>query len=301
MESVGRNRLSRAPHMKCKYLLPNGAQSIDKALGYFRRVTKQTDGSLVRAVANAREFLCGAMRILYTPCGPAGRGLSPPASRPEGLSNSLGALCALSRVVRGAARAETPFLRALDAFYGYLLNYSAPAPKGKAVVSSSSKPPDPDLPRSPTPAGAEAPSAKRLFPPSDDRAADRRPPHNRSPRGPRNYRGSRRASRRSRSRRPHPSSTSPKCVSVKSAPPLGRPVRTPRACRGICVRIDSWAPARTFPVTWVARAKTWATDAICRVDCRVAEATVRAVGPAIARQSARLGVYVNTIQSLSGS
>ena len=67
MESVDRIRLSRSPRMKYKYLLSNGAQSMDKALEYFRRVAKQTDGPLVRAGANEREYNCDAMRILFTP------------------------------------------------------------------------------------------------------------------------------------------------------------------------------------------------------------------------------------------
>ena len=40
MESVDRIRFARAPHMKYKYLLPNGIQSVDKASEYFRRVAK---------------------------------------------------------------------------------------------------------------------------------------------------------------------------------------------------------------------------------------------------------------------
>ena len=51
MESAGRIRLSRAPNMKYKCLLSNGAQSMDAALEYFSRVAKQTDNALVRAVA----------------------------------------------------------------------------------------------------------------------------------------------------------------------------------------------------------------------------------------------------------
>ena len=89
MESVGRIRLGRAPHMKYRYLLPNGVQSLDKAHKYSRRAAKQTDSSLVRAVASERVFICEAMRILFTPYAPAGKGLSPPAIRPEGLSNTL--------------------------------------------------------------------------------------------------------------------------------------------------------------------------------------------------------------------
>ena len=38
--SVGRIRLSRAPHMKCTYLLGDGVQTMGRALEYFRRAAK---------------------------------------------------------------------------------------------------------------------------------------------------------------------------------------------------------------------------------------------------------------------
>ena len=107
--------------MKYKYLLPRSAQSMDKALGYFRRELEGTDSSLVRAVANGREFICEAMRILHAPYAPCGKGLSRPAIRPEGLPNTLGVLRTLSRLVEDAARVETPFLRVSDACCGNLL------------------------------------------------------------------------------------------------------------------------------------------------------------------------------------
>ena len=67
--------------------------------------------SPVRAVARGREFFCEATRIQYTPYVPPGKGLAMPAMRPEGLSNTLGVLRTLPRMVRDAARVETPFLR----------------------------------------------------------------------------------------------------------------------------------------------------------------------------------------------
>ena len=76
--------------MMYKCLLPNGAQSIGKALEHFCRVAKQTDNSLVRAVADVREFFREAMRILRTPYAPSGKGLFLLAIRPGGLSNTLG-------------------------------------------------------------------------------------------------------------------------------------------------------------------------------------------------------------------
>ena len=62
MESVGSIRLSRPPHMKYKYSLPNGARPMDKALEYFRRVANETDNPLARAVANEREIIREATR-----------------------------------------------------------------------------------------------------------------------------------------------------------------------------------------------------------------------------------------------
>ena len=78
LESVDRLRLSRAPHMKFKYLLSGGVQSMDKALEYFRRVAKESSDALVKAVAPEREFICEAMRVLFTPYAPSGKGLAPP-------------------------------------------------------------------------------------------------------------------------------------------------------------------------------------------------------------------------------
>ena len=115
MKPVGRIRLSRAPHMQYNYLLPNGGQSTDKASEWFRRVAKQTESPPARAVANEREFCCGAMRFLLTPYAPPGKGLAPPTIRPEGLTQTLGALRTLFRMAKDAARIETPFCRVCDA------------------------------------------------------------------------------------------------------------------------------------------------------------------------------------------
>ena len=51
---------------------------MDKALEYFRRVIKVSSDALVRAVASEREFICEAMRVLFTPYAPTGKGLAPP-------------------------------------------------------------------------------------------------------------------------------------------------------------------------------------------------------------------------------
>ena len=109
MEYVGRICLGRAPHMEYKYSFSKGAKYVDKALEYLRRLAREADSSSVRAVANDCEFVCEAMRMLRTRYAPSGKGLPPPAIRPEGTSNTLGALRTLSRVVKDAARVETSF------------------------------------------------------------------------------------------------------------------------------------------------------------------------------------------------
>ena len=141
LESVDRLRLSRAPHMKYKYLLSGSVTTMDRALEYFRRVAKETDDELVRAVAQEREFVCEAMRVLFTPYAPSSKGLAPPVIRPEGLVKTLAILRTLSRMVKDAARVETPFLRVFDACYGYLLKYNMPVSKGAASQVNPNKMP----------------------------------------------------------------------------------------------------------------------------------------------------------------
>ena len=53
----------------------------------------------------------------------------PPTIRPEGLVQTLAVFRTLSRMVKDAARMETPFLRVFDACYGYLLKYNTPVSK----------------------------------------------------------------------------------------------------------------------------------------------------------------------------
>ena len=68
------------------------------------------------------------MRVLFTPYAPSGKGLAPPAIRPEGLVQTLAVSRPPPRMVKDAARMETPSLRVFDARYGYLLKYNVPAP-----------------------------------------------------------------------------------------------------------------------------------------------------------------------------
>ena len=141
MESVGRTRPSSASRMKYKFLLSNGAGSMGKALEYFRRAAKQTDNPFARAVANEREFFWEAMRILFTPYAPSGKGLAAPTIRPEGRVQTLAALRTLSRMAMDAARIETPFLRVSDARYGHLMKYNMPASKGPQLPAIATQPP----------------------------------------------------------------------------------------------------------------------------------------------------------------
>ena len=187
LESVDRLRLSRAPHMKFKFLLSGNVTSMDKALEYFRRVAKETDEELVRAVALEREFICEAMRVLFTPYAPSSKGLAPPVIRPEGLVKTLAILRTLSRMVKDAARVETPFLRVFDACYGYLLKYNMPASKGAAAqVNPSKSQPKPD-PSSEhvTKVNDAYDSAARPASPRRENPRSSRPPKKKGPARPR--------------------------------------------------------------------------------------------------------------------
>ena len=62
----------------------------------------------MREVAQERDFICEASRMLHAPYAPSGKGLAPPKIRPEGLFIALGTLRSLYCAVKDAARAETP-------------------------------------------------------------------------------------------------------------------------------------------------------------------------------------------------
>ena len=208
MGSVGRIRLSRAPHVKYKYLLFGGVRSMDEALEYFRRAAKRSDDPLVRAVASAREFICEALRILFTPYAPPSKSLAPPSIRPEGLIQTLAALRTLSRMVKDAARAETPFLRVCDACYGYLLKYNMPVSKGPQDVAVAPQP----APRREAPSAPQSTDAVEAKPAG--RTGDRSRP--RSPRASRKKRGGQKR-RRPRSPRRRPQAPASDQMADKSA------------------------------------------------------------------------------------
>ena len=91
-----------------------------------------------------------------------GKVFPPQAFRPEGPTNVLGILRPVSRMVGGAARAETPFSRAFDACYGYFPKYNLPFSKasvsvvGPAVVRSQAAGPGQYAARGPRIGGAAA-------------------------------------------------------------------------------------------------------------------------------------------------
>ena len=102
--------------------------------------------------------------------------------RPEGMVQTLAALRTLPRMVKDAARVETPFLRVFDARYGSSLKYNMPATKGPQVSAIATQPPikqnAPSAP--PKRAGTEGRPAGR--------AADRSRPRARSHRASRKVR-----------------------------------------------------------------------------------------------------------------
>ena len=186
--------------MKYKYLLSNGAQSMRDVMGYFRRAAKQADSSLARAVTDEREFIFEPLRILYMLYASGGKGWAPPVFRPEGLSDTSGALRTLSRMVKDAARVETPFRRLYDACYVYLLKCNMPLSEGKVVPPNAPKSPQSRQQAPSDQSKDEGTSSKRPESNVEARTSEYRPRRNRSPRGNRKFRGSRRAPRRSRSR-----------------------------------------------------------------------------------------------------
>ena len=218
MESVDRTRLSRAPHTKYKFLLPNGVRSMGRALECFRRVAKQTDNALVRAVATGREFVCESIRVLYVPYAASGKWLPTPGIRPEGLTCALGVLRELSRMAKDAARVETPSFRAFDVRHGYLTKYSLSAAKASTVVAPSAQL---STPSGPT---IQAPTPKRSRSPARTQKAEPRFPFSdRSPKGENRAREAGSGRRRSRSR-----PRGEKSVHADTVPVLlrGAPVKT---------------------------------------------------------------------------
>ena len=102
-----------------------------RALEYFRRVTKETDSVLARALASECGYICGAALILFTPRAPRVKRSAPPAVLPESMSAAPGIIRTLSRIAGEAARVEGSYLRVFDACYGYSIRYNLPMSKGR--------------------------------------------------------------------------------------------------------------------------------------------------------------------------
>ena len=107
--SVARTCIGRAPHLRYEYLLGSGAQSMDRASGYPRRVAKETGIPLVRAAAQERESVLRSVADFVCPVCSLWEGIGAPlVIRPEGLAAASGILRTLSRMAQDAVRVETP-------------------------------------------------------------------------------------------------------------------------------------------------------------------------------------------------
>ena len=127
--------------MKYKYSSGSGSHAMDRALGYFCRVKKETGSQLARAVTQERECLCGALRVLYAPYAPSGAELVPPVIRLEGLAAALGFTRTFSRMAEDGGRVETLFFRVFHARYGYPANHNPPLPKSVVAPVAPKAPP----------------------------------------------------------------------------------------------------------------------------------------------------------------
>ena len=68
--------------MKCENLLGNRVDSIDRALAYCRKVIKESDNELVRALAEGRDFFREGLRDLLVLYAPFSKGAKPPKINP---------------------------------------------------------------------------------------------------------------------------------------------------------------------------------------------------------------------------
>ena len=117
LKCIDRTRLNRAPHMEIKGLLGPHTQGMGRALGCFRRVAMEPDCVLARALSHEREYICDAVRILFTPYAPNVKRSAPPVVLPVALRSASGIIRSLSRIAEDAARVENGCLRAFDACY----------------------------------------------------------------------------------------------------------------------------------------------------------------------------------------
>ena len=129
MESMGRIHLKRAPHMKIKDLLGPQSPGVGRASASSRRVAKETDSGLVRALARWRECTCKAARILFSPYAPNIEISVPSVLPPDGARTALSIIRASARFAKDASRVEDGSLREFGASYVCLIRYTLPASK----------------------------------------------------------------------------------------------------------------------------------------------------------------------------
>ena len=258
---------------------------MDKASEYLRRVAKQTDNTLARAVAAEREFIREATRTSHAPYALTGKGLSPPATRPEGLSGTLGALRALSRAVKDAARVETPFLRAFGARFGYLLEYSMPASEGKAAPSNAPKTPQPKQQATPVQSKGDGPPSERRDSRVETRPNEKQSPRkrNRSPAATANTEDRAAPSAVSEvviaRRRPPPRTPWSTRASAMDGFPSGWPARIQRVPCAIGVRTVTSVWGRTCRGMCVGHARIWLTNVTCRAVRQDVRGPMCVIGP----------------------
>ena len=154
-----RIRLNRAPQMKSNHLLGSDVRGMGRALEYFRRVTRETDSVLARALASECGYICGAVLFLFTPRAPGVKRSAPPAVLPEDMSAASGSIRTLSCIATESARVEDSYLRVFDACYGYSIRYSLPMSKGRVVPVNPLK-----SSPAPKPARVDQPTRRALFP-----------------------------------------------------------------------------------------------------------------------------------------
>ena len=89
LKSLGRCDLGPAPHMKYGLLLGPNVTSMGRAITYFRKVVKESDDPLARALAKEREYFRDRLRVLFAPHVPLVEGARPPQMLPGGLRHAL--------------------------------------------------------------------------------------------------------------------------------------------------------------------------------------------------------------------
>ena len=121
--------VQRASQVEFEELLGPQVEPMDLFIGYFCRVTEETEGDLERSSAIEREVARDCVRVLFSPYASVVRDECPLPVRPYCGRPALGILSTLSRMVGDKPRVESGPLSFFDAFFGYLLKYSVPTPK----------------------------------------------------------------------------------------------------------------------------------------------------------------------------